>query len=421
MKLEKTCKVLATPGGAYVMYFWTETLGEEFESVSRFLRPTDEPAVCYPRFDHWRDYRVVVHDDGRVVGIDDEDYTDRVKLTKRDIVLYKFDLKKFRNEMCASFGLKAAKEDGGQPFRSMSWGVWEPEPGATFPVTLFYARNDFKERVLERILMRNVPGEILLTPTRSSWNDEIEQLTRRNRIMLVPLLEVVQMEHGNVLPTPEWTGYLSAFYTMLGRDLPSGSRQRAEGNLFARRGEWILRFSGREVLLNGALQGPAFVRRLMMSPHREVHVGQLWKEVFGSDMGKIARMEAEGDWKAFLSSGEEVLDVAGRTDYRNRLLQLNRERAEAESKHDGARLERIDAETEAISTRLLGSVDGKGRSRKIGDEKDKLRKRISRNITFFLEKIRPTHRELADHFERSLVMGEYMVYRPPEPVEWSFE
>jgi hypothetical protein len=218
------------------------------------------------------------------------------------------------------------------------------------------------------------------------------------------------------MPTPEWDEYLTAFCKMIDMDLPSKLRGQPRGNLFAKRGAWMFRFSGQDMTLNGDLQGPAFVRRLMMTPHQEVHVEQLWNEVCGNG----GEADTQGDWNSFLSPGEDMLDAAGKADYQKRLLQLIQDRAEAESVNDDAWLERIDEETEAIASQLLKAVDGKGRSRKIGNERDKLRKRISRNITFFMEKIQQ-HPALADHLEKFIVTGEYMSYQPTENIQWSFE
>ena len=421
MRLKNFCIPLQSAILSHVVVHWKNRLQEEFDILSRFMYPTDELAVTYPQ-SLWTYYRIVVYPDGKVIGVNDEDVTDRIHLTKADIIKHKFDLKMFRREMCETFGLKPSTDEIGKLIHGVSWGTWEPEKGIAFPVNMLFVGSDFRGQVLGRVLRRKAAGEILITPTRLEWKDGLEEITRENKILLVPLNEILQMEDGKLMPTSEWDEYLTAFCKMVEMDLPSTLRKKPEGNLFAKRGEWTLRFSGKNVVLNGELQGPAFVKRLMMMPHQEVHVEQLWKEVFGNGQRKITKVEGgSGEWNSFLSSGEEILDAAGKADYRNRLIQLNRDRAEAESENDTAWLERIDTETEAISSRLLKTVDGKGHSRKIGDEKDKLRKRISRNITFFLEKIRQTHQELATHIEQNVVMGEYMVYRPSEPVEWSFE
>lgn len=422
MRLKKYCIPLQDRVLSHVHLYWQKQLQEEFDFLMRFLCPTDELAVTYP-MTPWSFYRVVIHPNGKIVGIDDDDYDNRLELTKQDIIVRKFDLKMLRREMCGNFGLNPSSEEIGKLIHGVPWGTWEPERGLAFPVTLLFAGCDFRSQVFERILKRKAAGEILITPTRLAWGDGIEEIAREHKVLFVPLDEIVQVEDGRLQPTPEWNEYLTAFCKMVEMDLPSSLLQKPKKNLFAKRGEWLIRFEGKEITLNGKLQGPAFIRQLMLTPNQELHVEQLWKDVLGTGKGIIAHAEegAGGEWDSFLSSGEETLDTAGKADYQKRLLQLNRDRAEAELENDSAWLERIDAETEAISTRLLKAVDGKGRSRKIGDEKDKLRKRISRNITFFLEKIRLQHSELAGHLDKSLVQGEYMVYQPNEAIEWSFE
>jgi ElaB/YqjD/DUF883 family membrane-anchored ribosome-binding protein len=231
------------------------------------------------------------------------------------------------------------------------------------------------------------------------------------------------MKNDRITATPEWNEYLIAFCKMVERDLPSTLHQKPLGNLFAKRGEWLLRFSGKEISLNGHLQGPAFVRRLMMNPHQEVHVEQLWKEVFGNGKGSSVKSvtETEEDWNSFLSSGEEVMDTTGRAEYQKRLLQLRRDRADAVMDNDAAWLERINQETETISAQLQKIVDGKGMVRTIGNERDRLRKRISKNITKTIDIISQKHNELAEHLRKFIETGEYMVYRPSEPIEWLFD
>ena len=427
MRLQHFCQPFQWGILFHVLLQWRRSFRDEYDFMSQFLLPTDELATDYPGKDVPWDtgYRIVIHKNGTIVGIDDEDCTNRLTLTKADIIQYRFDLKRFRRETCECLGLKPDSGDIKPLDRVIPWGVWEPEKGTAFPVTLllhcFYDR--FKETILERVLNRATTGEIILTPTRNHWKDGLDELARKNNLLFVPLDEILQLEDGKLLPTPEWDEYLTAFCKMVEMDLPSQLRSKPQGNLFAKRGEWVFRFSGRDITLNGNLQGPAFIRRLMMTPNQEIHVEQLWKEVFGTGDGNFAQIEsgAEGEWDSFLSSGDDMLDDAGKSDYQKRLLQLHWDRAEAESVNDTAWLERIDAETGAISDQLLKTVDGKGRPRKVGNERDRLRKRISNNITKAIGLIARTHSELADHLKKSVEMGEYMVYRPSEVSQWSFE
>jgi hypothetical protein len=404
---------------------WKTFCKEEYELMSRFLYPTNDLACSYPGRYEWETYRVVIHQDGRIVGIDDEDYDNRLILTKSDIIEHKLDLKMFREEMCAGLGLKPDIQEIGHWDRIIPWGTWEPEKGVHFSVSLSLTNfsEDFKGRFLTFVLEHQGVGNIVLTPTRGEWEGNIEELARKNKVLLVPLSDILQMEKNRITATPEWNEYLVAFCKMVERDLPSTLRQKPLGNLFAKRGEWLLRFSGKEISLNGDLQGPAFVQRLMMKPHQEVHVEQLWKEVFGDGTGNVSKIttETSEEWNSFLSSGEEVVDMTGRAEYQKRLLELKRDRLAATMAHDDAWLERISHETETISTQLQKIVDGKGRVRMLGNEHDRLRKRISKNITKMIDIISRNHHDLAEHFRKFVEMGEYMVYRPPEFVEWSFE
>jgi ElaB/YqjD/DUF883 family membrane-anchored ribosome-binding protein len=408
-----------------VMQTWKIFLKDELGVMLRFLYPTDDLAAAYPGRYDWETYRIVIHRSGRIVGIDDEDYDNQLALTKADIIKHQFDLNMFRNEMCAGLGLTPDTQEIGYWDRIIPWGTWEPEKGVAFPVSLSLVNfsRDFHARILTFILERQGLGNIVLTPTRSEWEGNIEELARKNKVLLVPLNDILQIENDRITATPEWNEYLIAFCKMVERDLPSTLHQKPLGNLFAKRGEWLLRFSGKEISLNGHLQGPAFVRCLMMKPHQEIHVEQLWKEVFGNGKGSIVKSvtETDEDWNSFLSSGEEVMDATGRAEYQKRLLQLRRDRADAIMDNDAAWLERINQETETISAQLRTIVNEKGRVRMLGNERDKLRLRIRKNITKMIDIISQSHTELAEHFRKFIEMGEYMVYRPSEPIKWLFE
>jgi hypothetical protein len=422
MRLKKYCVPLSAAILSHVMIHWKNRLQEELEFLSRFLYPTDELAAYYPET-LWTSFRVVTRPSGKIIGIDADDSTNRIKLTKADIIKYRFDLKQFRREMCESFGLNPSTEEIVKFSRKISWGTWEPSKGTSFPVTLLFPNDDFREQVFERMLRRKTAGEIIISPTRREWDHSLEEMARENKVLLISLDEIVQMENDKLLPTQEWEEYMTAFCKMVEMDLPSRLHQKPLGNLFAKRGEWLLRFSGKEISLNGHLQGPAFVQRLMMKPHQEVHVEQLWKEVFGDVSGNVSKIaiETSEEWNSFLSSGEEVVDMTGRAEYQKRLIQLKHDRADAMMDHDAAWLERINQETETISTQLQKIVDGKGKVRMLGNERDRLRLRIRKNITKMIDIISRNHKELAEHFQKYIEMGEYLVYQPPEPIEWSFE
>lgn len=408
MRLKKTCKILQSVETSYVLYYWRQMLGEEFESLSRFLLPTDRLACCYPRFDYWRDYRIVIHDDGRIVGINDEDYTDRLKLEKRDIVLYKFDLKRFRDEMCGGLGLKASREDLEKTRWTIPRATWEPERGTTFPITLLYANNDFKGQVYERLLTRNVPGEILVTPTRLAWNDEIEQLARQNKVLLVPLGEIVQMEDDRLVPAPEWNEYLNTFRTMLGLDPVTGI-QTDHANEFKLCGEmWSVRFAGKK-LYGQNLLGFRYLNLLFAKPDQPIFAYDLRRLAGGAD-----GQDGENSAKA-----EETVDRAGlkKIEERYRRLQADLEKAEAEN--DSLVRREVEAELDQIIEFLRKNKSKHGIRKTNGNEQEKARISISKAVSKAMKVFESRMPELHDHLERSLEIGVVCNYRPDRTVTWN--
>ena len=168
----------------------------------------------------------------------------RVELTKADILLRKFDLHRFRREMCQGFGLIPQSGEIDQLERTIPWGTLEPEKGMGFPVTLFlgWCGRLLRDRLLEATL-RETKGAMIMTANRRDWDVDVLNIARKHKLLLVPLDEIVQIEDGKLQPTPEWEEYLAAFYKMVEMDLPSRLREKPPGNLFAKRGEWVLRFS----------------------------------------------------------------------------------------------------------------------------------------------------------------------------------
>ena len=427
MKLEKCCKTLQSGCSRLITSRWKYCLQEEYDLLQRFLYPTNDIAATYPFTPDqwWNGFEVITEPDGKIVGVDKECSRHRIDLTEAEVLLYTFDLITFRREMCENFGLKPQTGEIDKWDYDIHWGTWEPEKGTAFPVTFFASgsRKWLRERVMEQIVLRKAAGEIVITPSRKEWNGDLVELAWQHKILLVPLDDILLLESGKLQPAPEWNDYLIAFCKMVEMDLPSSLLRKPLGNLFAKKGEWKMRFVGKEISVNGKLLGPAFIRQLMLKPNQEVHVEQLWREVFGNSSPNLPKAEVgtSEDWDSFLGSGEEAIDATGRNNLRNRLLELRQERTEAEAESNTIWLEGIDSETKAISAQLNAVVGKSGKIRKVGDERDKLRKRITKNISKTINIIRKDHPELADHLGEHVRTGEYMSYRPSTQIEWLFD
>ncbi len=431
MQLKHFCRPLQWEILLHVMLQWRRCFRDEYDFMSRFLFPTDELATDYPGKDvPWdQGYRVVIHKNGTIVGIDDEDCYNRLTLTKADIIKYRFDLKMFRRETGGCLGLKPDIGEIDPKNRVIPWGHWEPEKGAAFPVKLllFHFREHFKEKMFELILNRQSAGEIILTPTREDWKDGIEELARKHKLLLVPLDEILQMEDGKLQPTPEWDEYLAAFCTMVERDLPSKFQRKMPEFMLAKRGAWVFRFDTTESIVDGNLIGPPFVHFLLQHPNEEFHVEKLWQDVMGNPSAvpkthvEAAFADDETDLpNSLLGGADDVLDAEAKKAYETRLKELSEERQEAEASKDDAELDRINGEFEMIHRALLEAGGGIHQPKKLGDPAIKLRDRIRKGIDVFIEQVAGKDSTGAKYLKNTIKKGMFVAYSPSMEIDWKF-
>jgi len=415
MKLHHFGKPLQWGILRHVLLEWQRCFRDEYDFLSQYLFPTDDLAKCYPGKDvPWDDgYRIVTHKDGTIVGVDDEDNTNRLLLTKPDIILYRFDLKRFRHETCGCLGLTSSTDEIRPLDRAIPWGVWEPEKGIAFPVTLlmYSFQEKFKESVLERIINRQGPGEIILTPTRNHWMGGIDELARKHKMLFVSLDEIIQMEDGKLLPTPEWDEYLTTFCKMVEMDLPS----RSQHNMpeippfeFRKKGDmWVIRFDGEETYLKDSV-GLQCIGHLLAKPHDPIFVMELRAILNGPKPDAVAMPLAR----------EAIVDQATLTDLKHRYLELQSDLETA--LRDGNEIMEVETEREMEKIiQYLGQVKAiGGETRKVNDDFEKARSATSKAFWRSVNQIRGDLPLLATHLEKSCVVGMVCNYAPERSINW---
>ncbi|MDR1492020.1 MAG: hypothetical protein LBT05_04785 [Planctomycetaceae bacterium] len=425
MLLKETCLALQYGILRYVPFGWKKYFRDEYNATSRFLYPTNELATSYPGQYDWESYRIVIHEDGRIVGVDDDDFDNRLILTKADITQYKFDLKKFRREICESFGLQVDQSEIGRWDRAIPWGKWEAEKGRTFHVSLLLTNftQNFNEKLFSYLLQRQGQGEILFTPTRRYWTDNVEELARKNKALLIPLDEVLQMENDQLTPTSDWEKYLTAFCKMIEMDLPSSLKKKQSEFVLAKRGYWIYRFDETETIIDGAASGPAFIQFLLQNPDVEFHAEQLWRNVMGINLSKhSAHFENTFDNQTdFQSIGaDNIIDAKAKKEYENRLRELAQERRQAESDKNFSALDKIEEEFETIRSVLESNCGGFRSPKKLGDPALKFRDRIRRGINSFIEHVTSNDTVGGRYLKNTIKKGIFMKYSPSRKIDWIF-
>ena len=69
--------------------------------------------------------------------------------------------------------------------------------------------------------MGGKPGEILITPTRRLWQQQLRDTACRQKMLLVPLTEVLVAGGDGFEATDSWEEYLRAFCQMVKATFPS--------------------------------------------------------------------------------------------------------------------------------------------------------------------------------------------------------
>ena len=116
----------------------------------------------------------------------------------------------------------------------------------------------------------------------------------------------------------------------------------------------------------------------------------------------------------------ERLDRRALTAYRSRLRQIDEELEEAQSWHDPARAERIEAEREALLRELAGAAGLGGRARGTGGTAERARVAVRKAIAAALDRIGADDQATARLLRRTVHTGSVCRYEqdPDTPVNW---
>jgi hypothetical protein len=156
------------------------------------------------------------------------------------------------------------------------------------------------------------------------------------------------------------------------------------------------------------MRGLHYLHKLLQRPDVEMSALEL-----------SALIAGHGTTSAETDAGEQ-LDRRALTSYRNRLREIDEDLVEAESWNDPVRVERIEAEREALLRELAGATGLGGRVRTAGSAAERARVAVRKAITAALERIDTEDPATARLLRRTVRTGSVCRYEPdPDgPVDW---
>jgi hypothetical protein len=166
-----------------------------------------------------------------------------------------------------------------------------------------------------------------------------------------------------------------------------------------RGGFWEIAFAGREVHAK-ASKGIADLARLLAAPGREIHCLEL--------MGAGVEQGGSG----------EVLDLTARRAYEDRIRDLQEDVEAAERDNDLARIDRAQAELDALVEQLASALGLGGRDRQAGGSAERARSAVTQRVRSSIKRLAADHPPLGRHLEASITTGTFCSYRPEHPVAW---
>ena len=177
--------------------------------------------------------------------------------------------------------------------------------------------------------------------------------------------------------------------------------------VFRRDGDfWTLVYEGGALRLKDS-KGLQYIAVLLRQEGKEIHAADLASGQGVSTEGARDRGDAG-----------EILDAQARSEYRQRVEDLEAELEEATRWSDVGRAARLREEIDFLKDELSAAFGVGGRSRKAGDVTERARKAVASRIRDTIERIRKEHRPLALHLENAIRTGAYCSYEPDRSPGW---
>jgi len=188
---------------------------------------------------------------------------------------------------------------------------------------------------------------------------------------------------------------------------PPASRRTVELRPLPGQAVWSVGPTGGARLLPD-MKGLHYLRALLQRPDIDIAAIELSALVAGHGV-TVAETDAG-----------ERLDRRALANYRHRLREIDEELAEAQSWHDTGRVERVEAEREALLRELAGATGLGGRARTTSGAAERARVAVRKAIAAALDRIEADDAATARVLRRTVHTGSVCHYEPnPDaPVEW---
>ncbi len=392
------------PGISTATVEWRTLLGEDWEWARPMFRKTGEVAEII--LIHDEPHRLVVHAPDRVTAVPLEGGALRC-LAADDVEILRVDVRRVQQAIGDALGLEFAEAQSGVSL-ARNLGRIRVTDATPCAVRLCHGCGpDATQIEVFRLLAAAESPTIILTPRRID-GDDMQHVIRLRHCLQLALEDALGVdEEGALVMTAEAQHQLQRFADVV-RRWESGDASE-EAFRFQRIGRvWVLAFEDRVCYIpHREASGLAYVQHLLARPHQAIPVEDIEKLV----TGELA-LDA-------IVSGDDVLDREGLQQVWAEMRRLHAELDRAKDDHDHAEEARIQAELDDLGGQVRQLHGLNDRVRRIGDDVERLRTKITNAIRRSTRLLEDEHPLLAGHL-RALDLGKVMAYRPATDVPWAF-
>jgi tetratricopeptide (TPR) repeat protein len=211
-----------------------------------------------------------------------------------------------------------------------------------------------------------------------------------------------------------------------------GSFGLTHKGVFRKEGDyWCVGYDGNIARLKN-IRGLGYIAHLLRHPDTEFHVLDLHggiasqredSEISQSTNGSLPQdLENAGIHIAGPGDAGEMLDQQAKLAYRQRLVELREELAEAKRLGKVERAEEAEREMDALGRELSRAVGLGGRDRVAASASERARQSVTKSIRSAVDRIAQADLILGDLLSRCIKTGTFCFYRPGSdfPITWEF-
>jgi len=170
-----------------------------------------------------------------------------------------------------------------------------------------------------------------------------------------------------------------------------------------------------------------YIGHILENPNKEYSLLELDKlvnpgeiEVDSHIIQKVTKEELDSQFKANKDSVgyDNAIDEEAIKNYKNEIIKLKEELKSAEEADKLDLASTIDKKIAKIEKELKKSVNQYNKPIKVGNELEKIRKKIFNNIKYSQDKIAAKHISLGKHLKKTIKIGKFSRYNSKEPINW---